>query len=110
MLILAIILRDWWERLMSKTLDRIDRRILDELQGDARVSNQELVKRVEMALQADPYFYEAHVSVSADNGSVVLSGMVFSDWDLADALRIARKAAGGARVIDNLTIVTGGRR
>src|SRR5258708_22663072 len=31
---------------MSKTLDRVDRRILDELQGDARVSNQELAKRV----------------------------------------------------------------
>src|SRR5205823_4240959 len=31
---------------MSRALDRIDRRILDELQGDARVSNQELAKRV----------------------------------------------------------------
>ena len=31
---------------MAKTLDRLDRRILDELQGDARLSNQELAKRV----------------------------------------------------------------
>lgn len=31
---------------MPKTLDRWDRRILDELQGDARLSNQELAKRV----------------------------------------------------------------
>jgi DNA-binding Lrp family transcriptional regulator len=31
---------------MPKTLDRLDRRILDELQGDARISNQELAKRV----------------------------------------------------------------
>jgi Lrp/AsnC family leucine-responsive transcriptional regulator len=31
---------------MPKTLDRLDRRILDELQTDARVSNQELAKRV----------------------------------------------------------------
>jgi DNA-binding Lrp family transcriptional regulator len=31
---------------MAKTLDRLDRRILDELQADARVSNQELAKRV----------------------------------------------------------------
>ena len=31
---------------MSKTLDRLDRRILDELQADARISNQELAKRV----------------------------------------------------------------
>jgi DNA-binding Lrp family transcriptional regulator len=31
---------------MAKALDRLDRRILDELQGDARISNQELAKRV----------------------------------------------------------------
>jgi DNA-binding Lrp family transcriptional regulator len=31
---------------MAKTLDRLDRRILDELQADARISNQDLAKRV----------------------------------------------------------------
>ncbi len=31
---------------MARTLDRLDRRILDELQRDARISNQELAKRV----------------------------------------------------------------
>jgi DNA-binding Lrp family transcriptional regulator len=31
---------------MARTLDRLDRRILDELQDDARLSNQELAKRV----------------------------------------------------------------
>lgn len=31
---------------MPKSLDRLDRRILDELQGDARISNQELAHRV----------------------------------------------------------------
>jgi Lrp/AsnC family leucine-responsive transcriptional regulator len=31
---------------MSKILDRLDRRILDELQADARISNQELARRV----------------------------------------------------------------
>jgi len=31
---------------MSKTLDRVDRRILDALQADARMSNQELAKHV----------------------------------------------------------------
>jgi DNA-binding Lrp family transcriptional regulator len=31
---------------MARTLDRLDRRILDELQEDARLSNQELAKRV----------------------------------------------------------------
>ena len=31
---------------MPKSLDRLDRRILDELQADARISNQELANRV----------------------------------------------------------------
>ena len=31
---------------MAKSLDRLDRRILEELQADARISNQELAKRV----------------------------------------------------------------
>jgi DNA-binding Lrp family transcriptional regulator len=31
---------------MTKSLDRVDRRILDELQADARISNHDLAKRV----------------------------------------------------------------
>ena len=31
---------------MSRELDRVDRRILDALQADARISNQELAKKV----------------------------------------------------------------
>jgi DNA-binding Lrp family transcriptional regulator len=31
---------------MSRVLDRVDRRILDALQADARISNQELAKKV----------------------------------------------------------------
>lgn len=31
---------------MPRSLDRVDRRILDELQTDARISNQDLAKRV----------------------------------------------------------------
>lgn len=61
-------------------------------------------------MSSDPYFYGAHVNVSVAHGNVVLSGFVFSDWDLRDALRIARRAAGGTRVIDDLTIEVGGRR
>src|SRR5579872_1957000 len=33
-------------RSRSRALDRLDRRILNELQADARISNQELAKRV----------------------------------------------------------------
>src|ERR1700761_5179140 len=37
---------NWTSIVMAKTLDRLDRRILEELQADARIANQELAKRV----------------------------------------------------------------
>jgi osmotically-inducible protein OsmY len=73
-------------------------------------AGEDLRNRVQTALHLDPYFYDTHVRVSVENGSVVLNGFVFSDWDLRDALRIARKAAGNTPVVDNLTIKEGGRR
>jgi osmotically-inducible protein OsmY len=67
--------------------------------------------RVETALEADPYFYSAHVNVVLDaNGVIILKGFVFGDWDLRDAIRIATAAAGGRRVVDDLSIEVGGRR
>jgi osmotically-inducible protein OsmY len=72
--------------------------------------NEALRQRVTTALHADPYFYDKHVTVSVEKGVVVLRGFVFSDWDLRDALRLARKAAGDVPVVDNLSIKEGGRR
>jgi len=73
-------------------------------------ADETLRLRVQDALHSDPYFYDAHVTVSVENGDVVLRGFVFSDWDLRDALRIAGNAAGDKRVIDYLSIKLGGRR
>jgi osmotically-inducible protein OsmY len=72
--------------------------------------DEDLGQRVKAALHKDPYFYDEHVDVSVENGAVVLRGFVFSDWDLRNAIRIATKAAGGRKVVDNLTIKQGGRR
>jgi hypothetical protein len=74
------------------------------------IPDADLRDSVQFALHADPYFYDGHVQVSVDHGVVHLRGLVFSDWDLRDAVRIAAKAAGDRRVINNLTIVEGGRR
>jgi osmotically-inducible protein OsmY len=71
--------------------------------------NAELRLRVSEALHAQPYFDDRHIDVSARGGTIILSGIVFSDWDLQDALRTARKAAGARPVIDNLSIEEGGR-
>lgn len=73
------------------------------------VADEKLRKQVKAALHADPYFYDRHVTVSVENGAVVLRGFVFSDWDLRQALSIARKAAGDKTVVDNLSIKEGGR-
>jgi osmotically-inducible protein OsmY len=74
------------------------------------LTDGELEMRVRGALHADPYFYDEHVTVSVEHGAVILGGIVFSDSDLADAVRIASKVAGGRRVVDNLSIELGGRR
>jgi osmotically-inducible protein OsmY len=76
---------------------------------DADPANAELQHRVAAALHAQCYFVDRHIDVSADGGVVVLSGIVFSDWDLRDALYTARKAAGGRPVVDSLSIEEGGR-
>jgi osmotically-inducible protein OsmY len=73
-------------------------------------ADHQLQQRVKTALHTDPYFYDEHVTVSVENGDVVLRGFVSSDWDIRDALRIAGKAAGGRRVIDDLSIKLGGSR
>ena len=66
--------------------------------------NQELRERVEAALHAEPYLYDRHVDVTVEGGAVVLRGVVFSDWDLQDALRVARRVAGNRPVVDNLSL------
>jgi osmotically-inducible protein OsmY len=79
-------------------------------QSAASIADEQLKKRVKDALHSDPYFYDEHVTVSVENGAVVLRGFVASDWDLRDAVRIASKAAGDRRVVDNLSIKLGGSR
>jgi hypothetical protein len=78
--------------------------------GEAVLADGELQERVKAALHADPYFYDGHVTVSVEHGAVVLRGFVFSEWDLRDAIRLASKAAGDRRVVDNLSIKQSGRR
>lgn len=80
------------------------------LQNLDAVPDAALRDRVQLALHADRYFYDAHVEVTVEDGVVHLHGLVFSDWDLRDAIRIASKAAGDRPVINNLTIIVGGRR
>ena len=78
--------------------------------GASSMANEKLRQHVQAALHADPYFYDEHVTVSVEKNDVVLQGFVSSAWDLQDAIRIAGKAAGNRRVIDDLSIELGGNK
>jgi osmotically-inducible protein OsmY len=75
------------------------------LSGDEAAAAQ-----VRQALHHDPFFYDRHVQVLARDGTIVLEGFVMSAWDLTDAIRIARRAAGNYRVVDDLELEVGGRQ
>jgi osmotically-inducible protein OsmY len=83
---------------------------IEAMQAADPVADEEIRRRVEDALHSDPYFYDAHVTVAMEKGHVLLGGFVSSDWDLLDAMRIARKTAGNRRVVNNLSIELGGRK
>jgi osmotically-inducible protein OsmY len=68
------------------------------------VPDEQVKQQVETALHSDPFFYDEHVSVTVNNGVVTLHGMVFDDWDLRSAMRIAKKMPGVKRVVDDLEI------
>ncbi len=70
----------------------------------------QLRQQVSAALHAQPYLDDRHIDTSVQGGVVVLSGIVFSSWDLEDALSTARKAAGARPVIDELSIEQEARR
>jgi hypothetical protein len=76
----------------------------------AGVQDVELQQQVSAALHAQPYLDDRHIDTSVQGGVVVLSGIVFSGWDLEDALSTARKAAGARPVIDELSIEQEARR
>lgn len=67
-------------------------------------ADAQLAENVQAALEANPYLYAEHVKVSAENGNIVLRGFVSNDWDLLRAKKTAAKAAGGRRVVDDLSI------
>jgi osmotically-inducible protein OsmY len=59
-------------------------------------------------MRSDPYFPDEHVVVTIKDGVVTLHGIVFDDWDLRIAKRIAKRTPGVKRVIDDLEISVGG--
>jgi hypothetical protein len=72
------------------------------------VADEKMKTQVEEALHSDPFFYDGHVTVTIRNGVATLSGKVFDDWDMRQAMRISKRIAGVKRVINDLEIESGG--
>jgi hypothetical protein len=81
---------------------------LDTIVVTAKRLDAELRQQVETALHADSYFNDEHITVTIKDGVVTLSGLVFDEWDVRSAKRIAKKIPGVKRVVDDLEITLGG--
>lgn len=73
-----------------------------------RLADKLLETRVEQALNDDKMMLATHIDVSVHDGVATLSGIVFDDWDMRTARRIARRIPGVKRVVNNLEIEQGG--
>ena len=67
-----------------------------------RPNDQELTRRVETALDANPYLDASRITVTVEDGVVRLEGLVGDIGDLLDALRTATRVGGARRVVDEL--------
>lgn len=68
------------------------------------VPDLELAQRIETALHDDPYLDDGHITITVKNGVATLQGMVWDDWDLRRAIRLARRISGVTRIIDKIEI------
>jgi len=71
-------------------------------------ADQALAQQVESALNSDPVFYFRHVDVEADEGTVSLSGYVWSTPAIARAELVARQVPGVTSVVDQLELERNG--
>jgi len=75
---------------------------------DHPVVDDKMKQQVQEALHSDAFFYDEHVTVTIKDGVATLRGIVFDDWDLRQAMRIARKIPGVRRVVNDLELSQGG--
>jgi osmotically-inducible protein OsmY len=78
--------------------------VLLVLCASASASDQPIDRRVATALQAAPYLYAEHITVTSKDGVVTLHGTVGSPWDLREAIKISSRVPGVHAVVDDLEI------
>jgi osmotically-inducible protein OsmY len=73
----------------------------------AQASDAAMAAKVEAAIAKDPYILSDHITVTATNGVVRVGGQLRGDVsDLLAILRLARRAAGKARVVNEIDFQT----
>ena len=77
---------------------------LDTVVVRGSVPDAEVVKQVETAIRSNPFFYDEHVTVTIKDGVITLEGLVFDEWDMRHAIRVAKKITGVKRVINDLEV------
>jgi osmotically-inducible protein OsmY len=69
----------------------------------AQASDAAMAAKVEAAIAKDPYIMSDHITVTVTNGVVKVGGKVRGDVaDLLAILRVARRVAGKARVVNQI--------
>ncbi len=78
-------------------------RLQDEIVVTAtRLSDAAMAAKVQTAIVTNPYILSDHVTVTVTKGVVRVGGLVRERADLLAILRLARRAAGKARVVNEI--------
>jgi osmotically-inducible protein OsmY len=73
-----------------------------EIVVTAKRSDEAVAAKVEAALKQNPYIFSDHITVTAKNGVIIVGGIVNDLNDLLAILRVARRAAGKGRVVNEI--------
>lgn len=76
----------------------------DQAPPPQALSTKEVEQQIQDHFNAEPALANSNVGVKADEGSVVLTGTVYSDVQHALALRIAQSCAGDRKVVDKIEV------
>jgi osmotically-inducible protein OsmY len=84
--------------------------LLDQIvvTGKKIKTDDEVTKQVEIALRADPYVLDDHVTITTKDGIVALHGLALDNWDVQVMKRIAKRMPGVRRVVDDVEVVLTG--
>lgn len=73
--------------------------------GQRIASDEAVVRQVQIALSSNPVLDDRHVTISAKDSVVTLSGFVQDAWDLIALRRVARRTPGVKRIVNDVELV-----